>query len=429
MKKLLVVLAVLGMVMSLPVMAQDGGCNIEPPAEPVQVTMIGWTFPILDYYASEIESCNQVDNLDVNTQILQSADAQSEMRLAASSTGASPYDIIHASNSYIGEFADQGWLLPLNDLVEKYSDEYDLDDIPQALWDSVTYDGEIYAVPIIVNTQHFMYNADILEEAGIEPPQTYDDVLEICQTMDTDALNVDFPFGIVISAGWAWEIEFKNLLGAYGGIMLDENNMPMFNGEEGIDAMNKLLEIADVCLGEEGILLSTDDVQAGMANGSIAMAHLWASRAAMMDDEELSSVVGQVEFAPALFPTADQTVRGGIPWADFLAIPATSEVDHDLLFRIVMESADLESQIGATEFGLVPRLAAEEAAPRYSSASLTTIAEGGPAIDNPAINVAVGALSQFLPMASTGEMTVEEALNAAAELYIEEATAQGFISE
>ncbi len=429
MKKLVLVFAMLGFVVGVPTLAQDGGCNIAPPAEPTQVTMIGWTFPILDYYAEEIESCNAVDNLDVSTQILQSADAQSEMRLAASSSGASPYDIIHASNSYIGEFADQGWLMPLNDLIEEYSEEYDLDDIPQALWDSVTYDGDIYAVPIIVNTQHFMYNEEILEDAGVEPPQTYDDVLEICTSMDVDDLDIDFPFGIVVSAGWAWEIEFKNLLGAYGGEVLDENNMPIFNGEEGVQAMNKLLEIAEVCLGEEGILLSTDDVQAGLANGSIAMAHLWASRAAMMDDPELSSVVGEIEFAPALFPTADQPVRGGIPWADFLAIPATSEVDKDLLFRIVMETADLESQIGATEFGLVPRLAAEEASPRYSSAALTTIAEGGPAIDSPAINVAVSALSQSLPKAATGELTVQEALDEAAEVYIEDATIQGFISE
>lgn len=430
MKKFVLIFALLGLLVSIPAFAQGGGsCNIEAPAEPVQITMIGWTFPILDYYAEEIENCNEVDNLNVTTQILQSADAQSEMRLAASSSGASPYDIIHASNSYIGEFADQGWLMPLNDLIEQYSEEYDLDDIPQALWDSVTYDGNIYAVPIIVNTQHFMYNAEILDDAGIDPPETYDDVLAICQAIDADDLDIDFPFGIVVSAGWAWEIEFKNLLGAYGGIVLDEDNMPVFNGPEGVQAMEKLLELADVCLGEEGILLSTDDVQAGLANGSIAMAHLWASRAAMMDDEELSSVVGEIEFAPALFPTSDQSVRAGIPWADFLAIPATSEVDKDLLFRVVMEAADLESQIGATEFGLVPRLAAEEAAPRYSNASLTTISEGGPAIDNPAINVAVAALSQNLPMAATGDMTVQEALDAAAAQYIEEATIQGFISE
>jgi len=89
MKKFVLLLAITGLALAgFPAMAQDGGCDLEAPAEPVQVNVIGWTFPIMDFYASEIESCNQVENLDVNVQMLQSADAQAEMRLAASSAGA-----------------------------------------------------------------------------------------------------------------------------------------------------------------------------------------------------------------------------------------------------------------------------------------------------------------------------------------------------
>jgi len=103
MKKFVLLLAALGLALTgLPAMADMHGCDVAAPAEPVQVNFIGWTFPILDFYASEIESCNQVENLDVNAQVLQSADAQNEMRLAASSTGASPYDIVHGSNAFIG---------------------------------------------------------------------------------------------------------------------------------------------------------------------------------------------------------------------------------------------------------------------------------------------------------------------------------------
>lgn len=427
MKRLTLVLALVALFV-VPSFAQNVGvCNIDAPAESTDVTMIGWTFPILDFYAEEIASCDEVENLNVTTQILQSADAQAEMRLASSNTGDSPYDIIHGSNAFIAEMVGQDWLMPLDDLIAEYTEEYDLTDIDDSLYDAVRIDGQVYGIPIIVNTQHFYYNTEILEAAGIEPPQTYDDVIAACNTMDTDALDIDFAFGIVVSAGWAWEIEFKNLLGAYGGSVLDENNMPTFNGEEGVAAMTKLMEIVDNCLGEDGILLSTDDVQAGMANGSIAMAHLWASRAAMMDDEEMSDSIGIIEFAPALYPTAEQDVRGGIAWADFLAIPANSPVDKDLLFQIIMEAADVDSQIAAADFGLVARSSADEAAPRYSAASLQTIAEGGPAIDNPAIQVAVAANGQFLPMVATGELTIQEALDAAAELYIEEATAQGYI--
>jgi multiple sugar transport system substrate-binding protein len=428
MKKFLLVFALLGLIVSIPALAQDESvCNITPPAEPTQVDMIGWTFPILDFYASEIEKCGEVENIDVNVQLLASADAQSAMRLAASSEGASPYDIIHGSNAFIGELASQGWLLPLNDLIEEYNDQYDLDDIDASAFAAATSDGNIYGIPIIVNTQHFFYNTEILEAAGIEPPQTYTDVIAACQTMDSDALDIDLPFAMVLSAGWAWQLEWVNIYNAYGGELLDENNQPIFNNETGVASLELMMDFVDACMGEEGLVLSTDDLQAGLANGSIAMGHMWASRAAMMDDPELSDVVDKIEFAPALFPTAEQGIRSGIAWADFLAIPATSDVDHDLLFQIIMEAADLESQISATEFGLVPRAAAGEFAPRYSEASLQTIAEGGPATLNPAQAILNTALGQFLPMVATGEMTAQEALDAAAELYIQEATAQGFL--
>lgn len=427
MRKLFLSLIVLVLLasMSLAVVAQDDDpCDIPAPAEGTTINMIGWTFPILDYYAEELKICNDVDNLTVNVQLLASADAQSEMRLAASSTGDSPYDIIHGSNNFIGEIIDTGWLLPLNDLLAEYGEAYDLADIDASNFDAVTRDGNVYGVPIVVNTQIFMYNKDILAAAGVEAPQTYDDVIAICEA---DTLEAEFPFAMVVSAGWAWRGEFYNMLLAYDGSILDENNMPVFNSPEGVAALEKMMEVVNACMGEEGILLSTDDVQAGLANGSIAMAHLWASRAAAMDDENFSSVVGSIEFAPALYPTSETPKRGGMAWGDYLAIPATSSVDPALTFQVIMEAADLASQTGAVEFGLVPRNAVGDLAPRYSAASLQTIAEGGPGINNPAVGLVNAAVEQFIPMVATGSMTAQEALDAAAARYEEEARAQGFI--
>lgn len=428
MKKLLVLLSLMALLV-VPSFAQDmGACNVDPPAEAADITMIGWTFPIMDFYGDELAACDSVDNINMTIQLLQSADAQSEMRLAASSAGDSPYDIVHASNGFITELIAADWVMPLNDLIDKYRDEYDLDDMNiDAFADG---QGNIYGIPVVVNTSHFYYNREILESAGVEPPETYDDVLEICATMDTDALDIDMAFGMVVSAGWAWRIEFVNMLGGYdGATVLDSDSMPAFTGETGVAAMSKLMELVDGCLGEDGILLSTDDIQAGVANGSIAMAHMWASRAAMMDDEELSSVVGKIEFAPALHPSADYSGRGGISWFDALAIPKNSPVDKDLLFRIIMEAADAESQLNAATYGLVPRASAEPNAPRYSAAALTTIAEGGPGISSAAVQVASVALDQTLPTIATGEATIQEALDAAAALYIENATAAGYIGE
>ena len=427
MKKFVLLLALLTLLVPAAVMADGHGCGVEAPEEAADVTFIGWTFPILDFYAEVIEGCDEVDNIDVTIQLLSSGDAQEQMRLAASSEGDSPYDIVHGSNNFINEIADTGWLLPLNDLIDEYADEYGLtDDIAQALYDAASIDGNIYGIPIVVNTQHFYYNTELYEAAGIEAPATYDELIASCDAL-AGVDDVDFPFALVVSAGWAWRIEFLNILGSYGGAPLDEDLNPTFNSEEGVAAAEKLLEVADACMGEDGLLLSTDDVQAGLQNGSIASAHLWASRGTTVDDEEQSDVIGLIEFAPALYAEEGQEVRGAIGYSDFLAIPASTTQDVDLLFRIIMEAADTETQLAAGAFGLTARTSAADGAPRNAEASFATITEGGPAQSAPIFGVVNAALGEFLPMIATGEMTAQEALDAAADKYVEEATAQGFI--
>ena len=218
MRKFVLLLAILGLALSgLPAIAQDGGCMLEPPAEAVQINVIGWTFPIMDFYASEMESCNQVENVDVNVQMLQSADAQNEMRLAASSTGVSPYDIVFGSDAFIGELASLGWLMPLNDLIAEYSDAYDLGDMSDAMYAAASVGDNRYGIPVNVNTQVFFYNTELLAAAGVEPPQTYDDVIAVCNSGALIDAGADMNFGTVVSAGWAWRIEWVNIFGSYGG--------------------------------------------------------------------------------------------------------------------------------------------------------------------------------------------------------------------
>ena len=93
MKRLLLIFILIAL--ALPVAAQDmGGCMIEPPESAAQINMIGWTYPIIDFYADELEACNAVDNIDVNTQLLDSGSAHDQLRLALGTGGTSPYDII-----------------------------------------------------------------------------------------------------------------------------------------------------------------------------------------------------------------------------------------------------------------------------------------------------------------------------------------------
>ncbi|MCY3979805.1 MAG: extracellular solute-binding protein, partial [Chloroflexi bacterium] len=181
MRKLLVLLSLLGLLIGIPAFAQSGdACNIDAPAEPVTIEMISWPFAITEFYAAEMEACSEVDNLTINTNLLDSASLREQVALALSGGGDSPYDILHGANGQIADWGAPGWVMPLNDLIEKYWDEYDLGDIPQGYWDSASYNGNIYGVPVVGNTLHLVYRIDVFEENGWEVPDTYDDLLNWC---------------------------------------------------------------------------------------------------------------------------------------------------------------------------------------------------------------------------------------------------------
>ncbi len=430
MKKLLIFILLLAIVISIPTIAQDeASCNLEAPTERTEVNMIGWSFAITDFYAEELQACNEVENLIVNTNLLASTDAQEQVRLALSTGADSPFQIVHGANGEVGDWGGQGWLLPLNDLVEQYWDEYDLGDIPDTVWEVGTFEGNIYGIPIVSNTLHTIYRSDVFEELGLEPPETYEDVVNLCNTIGIDNRDWDMPFYIDLSRPRGWELEFFMVLRALGGDYLDENNLPIFNGDEGLQALELMLQVAEACVGEVGFTFGLNEAEVGLQIGTIPSTKIWASRAANMTDPERTApeLLDLIAYAPAPRATEDGP-RAGSAWNDFYFIPATSTVDPDIVFRVIMEAIDAESQQRAAAVGSPTRTSSAEFGGPYLPAANTTIAEGiGNYDKNPAVNIVITKLGEFLPLVGTGDLTPQEALDMAAEAYIEEATAQGFI--
>ncbi len=432
MKKLLTVLVLLLLV--VPNLAQDGmdPCVLDSPESATEVNFMGWAFPITEFFADELEKCNEVDNLTVNTQLLDSASSEEQANLALAGGGDSPWAILHTVPARMVTLSDFDALLPLNDLIEQYREEYNLDDIPQPVWDAASIDGNIYGVPFMSNTMHLFYRTDLFEQHGLDVPTTYDDVIDACGVLK-DEPSIDLPFTMNLHAGWAWEIEFMHFIRSFGGKYLnDDDNTPTFNGDEGVAALTKMKEVVDGCMGVEGLTYSIDDSEIGMETGTLAFVHIWASRAANMDDPDKSDYVGTIGFAPSPAPNPDSGILGGSAWIDAYSITKRGGVDPDLAFRMIMETFDFDGQVGGAAHGAVVRTSVGESGVggRNLPAMAISLGQGvGGNSLNPAAALARTALGNWLPLVGTGDLTPEEALASAAEEYLAEATAQGFISE
>ncbi len=399
-------------------------CNIPNPADNVEIDVMGWEFPIITQYAEELDDCEE-GNYSFNYQFLDSVEARSAMTQDAAS-GSPSFELYQGSNSFITALANQGFVMPLNDLVDKYRDEYDLDQIDPAFWDMASLDGNIYAIPMVSNTMHVFYNEPALAEVGVEVPSTFAEAFEACAAIQDAGYDIGFLY--MLSAGWAWQIEFDSVIGALGVSSIDpETAQPNFNSPEGIEAATLLQRMWQDCAPNASNSYSTDDVQAAFQTGEAILGHTWASRAAAMDDPEASTVVGEIQFAPALSPGTGTLAAPA--YIDGWMIPANTPAELvEPIFLAMLAATDMESQQAAAEHGLVTRTGVSHPdGPRDGAAAETSLVNGrGPDLVHPAADIARAKLGEALVTILDGT-SVEDALAAAEEAYISEATEQGLL--
>ena len=76
--------------------------------------------------------------------------------------GSGYFDLFNMDGPIIPEFAENGWLLPLDEYIE---DGY-LDDFYPSAIDSCSYGGHVYALPYLVHGPVLYYRTDLMEKAG-----------------------------------------------------------------------------------------------------------------------------------------------------------------------------------------------------------------------------------------------------------------------
>jgi len=93
--------------------------------------------------------------------------------------GDSPYDLINMDVVWTPKFAAAGWLL---DLTDKISQE-ELAAFSQKDVEGRRYKGKLYAIPMRSDVGMLYYREDLLKEAGFNPPESFNDLIKISQTL------------------------------------------------------------------------------------------------------------------------------------------------------------------------------------------------------------------------------------------------------
>lgn len=114
------------------------------------------------------------------------------------------------------KFASAGALTPLEPFMEN-DPEFNFDDLIPAGLLNQTWNDTIYAMPINRSTPVLYYNKAMFEEAGVEPPTTWQEFSEVAKTF-TKGEGDDKTYGFLATVSWWY---FESMVWGAGGEIMD----------------------------------------------------------------------------------------------------------------------------------------------------------------------------------------------------------------
>jgi ABC-type glycerol-3-phosphate transport system substrate-binding protein len=243
------------------------------------------------------------------------------------------YQIGGVSNGTIVPLLNAGTIRPLDELIARHGQQLQ----PHQL---IRIDGRVMAVAMMVNAQIFMYREDLFSELGIAPPATYDEVLAAAEKIKASG-KVQFPLGATMRTGFDLSQEFINLFLGFGGRFINPDNTPAMRSEAGLRTLDMMRRLSAYM---DPVYLTADStfVQRQLQQGRVAMANLWASRAAAMDDPRESQFVGKIAMTAAPAAVAGGPSATTLWWDGMVIARNITDAEADAAFRVAMEGMDEE---------------------------------------------------------------------------------------
>ena len=268
------------------------GGGDEAAATTLQVTLAN--HPWADAIKERIPEFEEANNVTVQVSTM-TADQTSAAYNVKLNAGATDLDVLMYRPLQEGlQFARNGWLLDLSEYVEE-DPAYDFDDFMAATVDTVSYEDKVYGIPTVTEREVLFYRTDLLEEAGLEVPTTFEE-LEAAAAVLNDPDNGSYGFGARGQRTGA-VTQFAGFLYSYGGDFIVDGKAAI-NTPEAVaayDLYGRLLRESGP-IGVES--MSTEQLVPLFQQGKLAMyidaEVFWAN----FVDPAASTVVENVGVAP-----------------------------------------------------------------------------------------------------------------------------------
>ena len=203
-------------------------------------------------------------------------------------------DILGIDAPWVMEFAEAGYLMPITDRLIPEMKE----DLDPALLDVYSYEGERYGIPWWGSVHGLYYRKDILEEYGFDPPATYDDLVEICETILADHPEMSgftWTGGMSEDLVCAWIDFFKG----FGGEYWDEEGKCAINSPEGVAALEFMVDLIGRDITPREVTAWTGkEAKVRFVEGKTIFHVSWQDMVTWLDNPEKSQIVDKWGYMP-----------------------------------------------------------------------------------------------------------------------------------
>jgi arabinogalactan oligomer/maltooligosaccharide transport system substrate-binding protein len=164
---------------------------------------------------------DQNADMTIQAQVVPFSDAQNKFKTVAQA-GDAP-DVFRAEIAWTPEFAELGFLVPL----DEYVTPEDLQDyLPSALRYN-QYKGHIWGIPQVTDCLALLYNKRMLHQAGLEPPTTMDELIQVAKKLTKPRRG---QYGFFWRGDSYWLLPF---IWAFGGDLINEEDREIYINDRG----------------------------------------------------------------------------------------------------------------------------------------------------------------------------------------------------
>jgi len=311
---------------------------------------------------------------------------------------------------------------PLDDLVAKHGAGLQKSQL-------ITIGGEVMAVAFMANAQHLVYRADVLEQIGVEPPKTYEELLAAAEMIRSQGI-MENPVGGAYAAGWNLAQEFNNMFLGMGGSHFKAGSAePNVNTEAGVATLEMMKALSEY-MNPDFLTHDSNATNAEFRAGNVALMNMWGSRAATLVtvDGVPQDVVDGFAIAGPMTVGGGSTPASTLWWDGWTVAKNISDEEAEATFIAMMNGIDpsmMESEEIRTQAvwlidGYEPTPAAVGV---FAAAGMDTI----PYPMLPYMGLLHSALGAELTDFMNGSESAEQALKDVEAAYIAAAKEKGFL--